>query len=174
MEVNVKELLKDIKTNHKQCSSSQKDEVKVMQAMLNDTSYEVDIYDATGKIDTYNPAKSFREMQTRIVATAATITKDEAAKLMDEYEVTKQDAAVMVNISKEFVNTYLDSGRKLDFGGRDCHKYTLAAKDVPKTEKVYHVATPKEDGEPSWEQRTKIVPAHRSLKAKSTCPSWVK
>lgn len=174
METNVVELLKEIKTNHKQCSSSQKDEIKVMQAMLNDTSYEVDVYDKTGKIDTYNPAKNFREMQTRIVSAAATITKDEAAKLIDNYEVTKQDAAAMVNISKEFVNTYLGSGRKLDLGGRDTYKYALAAKDIPKTEKTYNVSVEGEDGEKSWERKVKIVPGHRSLKAKSTCPSWVK
>ena len=39
----VVELLKEIQDTHKQVSSSQKDEVRVMQAMLNDTSYEVGV-----------------------------------------------------------------------------------------------------------------------------------
>ena len=42
---NVNELLKDIKDNLKQRNSSQKDEIAVMQAMLNDNGYKVDVYD---------------------------------------------------------------------------------------------------------------------------------
>ena len=42
--VKVADLLAEIQTNHKQVSASQRDEVRVMQAMLNDTSYEVGVY----------------------------------------------------------------------------------------------------------------------------------
>ena len=37
MAIEVKELMKEIKESRKQTSASQKDEVRVMQAMLNDT-----------------------------------------------------------------------------------------------------------------------------------------
>ena len=56
----VNELLADIQENHKQVSSSQKDEVRIMQAMMNDTSYEVGVYNKSGKIADYNPSKDFR------------------------------------------------------------------------------------------------------------------
>ena len=43
MATTMNEIIADIKGNIKQVSSSQKDEVRVMQAMLNDTSFEVGV-----------------------------------------------------------------------------------------------------------------------------------
>ena len=122
----VKNLVKEIKDNLKQSSSSQKDEVRVMQAMLNDQSYEVGVYNKSGEVDTYNPAKDFRAMCTGIIASTTKITKNESAQLMENYEASKSDAATMVAISKEFVNTYLETGRKLPLGGREDHTYSLS------------------------------------------------
>lgn len=173
--VKVNDLVKEIKEGLKQTSSSQKDEVRVMQAMLNDTSYEVGVYAKDGEVDKYNPAKDYRAMCANVVASAAKITKAEAAKKMEEYEVTKADASSMVNVSKEFVNTYLDTGRKLAFGGRENSNYALAIKEINASTKTY----PKkigiaEDGKGIYESGQKKVPAHKSIKAFGSCPNWVK
>lgn len=173
MAVSVESLVKEIKESRKQTSASQKDEVKVMQAMLNDTTYEVGVYSKKGKIDTYNPAKDFRAMQANILSAAGKINKEEAKGLIANYEVSKSDAATMVNVSKEFVNTYLDCGRKLSLGGRENSNFSLAVKDTPKTEKVYQRRTVAENGEVTWVPGSKIIPAHKTLKAKSSCPTWV-
>lgn len=170
----VNELLADIQENHKQVSSSQKDEVRIMQAMMNDTSYEVGVYNKSGKIADYNPAKDFREMQKNIIASVTKIGKDEAAKLVEGYEATKSDATTMVNISKEFVNTYLSSGRKLPLGGREKANFSLSEKIVPTTEKTYQRRIAGANGEFTWEPGKKVIPEHKGLKAKSSCPSWVK
>ncbi len=170
----VSELLSDIQKNHKQVSSSQKDEVAVMQAMLNDTSYEVGVYSTKGKIDTYNPAEDFKSMQSNIIAATTKISKDEAKTLVADYQATKSDATTMVGISKEFVNTYLESGRKLTLGGREKSNYALSAKDVDQAEKTYQKRVVDEKGNISWEAGKKIIPAHKGLKARSSCPPWVK
>ena len=167
----VNELLADIQENHKQVSSSQKDEVRIMQAMMNDTSYEVGVYNKSGKIADYNPAKDFREMQRNIIASVTKIGKDEAAKLVEGYEATKSDATTMVNISKEFVNTYLSSGRKLPLGGREKANFALSEKIVPTTEKTYQRRIVGANGEFTWEPGKKVIPEHKGLKAKSSCPS---
>ena len=91
----VSELLAEIQETHKQVSSSQKDEVRVMQAMLNDTSYEVGVYAKSGKVGTYNPAQDFKAMQSRIVSSVTKMGKDEAKKLVDDYEVTKSMLLLM-------------------------------------------------------------------------------
>lgn len=174
MAIEVNALITEIKESRKQSSASQKDEIRVMQAMLNDTSYEVGVYGAKGKIDTYNPAKDFRTMEANIIASAAKISKEEAANLVNKYEVSKSDATTMINVSKEFVNTYLNCGRKLNLGGREDSNYSLLVKDTPKTEKVYQRRTVQEDGSVTWEPGTKIIPAHKTMKAKSSCPAWVK
>ena len=59
MATKVLDLLTEIQETHKQVSSSQKDEVRIMQAMLNDTSYEVGVYAKSGQVGTYNPAQDF-------------------------------------------------------------------------------------------------------------------
>ena len=51
--ITVTELVNDIKSNLSQKSASRKDEIKVMQAMLNDTSYEVNIYGKDGAEGVY-------------------------------------------------------------------------------------------------------------------------
>lgn len=169
------DILADIKANLKQTSSSQKDEVRVMQAMLNDTSYEVGVYGKEGKVDTYNPAKDFKSVMSSVIAGTTKISKEEAAKLAEGYDVSKTEANSMVNISKEFVNTYLHTGRKLPFGGREKSSYALSEKDVKESIKPY----PKkvginEDGTDRYETGQKKVPAHSSVKAYASCPSWVK
>lgn len=172
--VKVEDLLADIQTNHKQVSASQRDEVRVMQAMLNDTSYEVGVYAKSGKVGTYCPARDFKDMQSRIVASVTKIGKEEASKLVENYEATKADATAMVEISKEFVNTYLSSGRKLPLGGRERSNFALSEKIVPTTEKTYQRKTVGSSGDVVWEPGKKVIPEHKGLKARSSCPSWVK
>lgn len=170
----VEELLSEIKTNHKQVSASQKDEVSIMQAMMNDTSYEVGIYGKKGQIDTYRPAESFKAFGANLLSTAAKIPKEESKQLMDSYQATKSDAAAMVELSKEFVNTYLNTGRKLPLGGREKSNYALSMKDVETSLKTYKKSTTKEDGSVEWVDATKVIPAYKKLKVKSSCPSWAK
>lgn len=171
----VTDLTKEIKDNLSQTSSSRKDEVKVMQAMLNDTSYEVGVYDASGLKETYNPAKDFKTMASSIISSTTKISKDESEKLMSDYEVSKSEASSMVDISKEFVNTYLTTGRKLPFGGRETSSFALSQKHVEKS--VKH--PPKkvgvnEDGTDRYELGTKVIPEHDSVRVYASCPDWVK
>ena len=107
-------------------------------------------------------------------ASVTKMGKEETKKLVDEYEVTKADAATMVNISKEFVNTYLDSGRKLSLGGREKSNFALSVREIPTTEKTYQRRHDDGKGNITWEPGKKTIPAHKGLKARSSCPSWVK
>ena len=168
-------LVKEIKDNLSQVSSSNKDEVRVMQAMLNDTEYEVGVYTNAGLKETYNPAKDFRGMLSGIISNTTKISKDESAALVASYEVTKSDANSMVNVSKEFVNTYMGTGRKLPFGGREKSNIALSGKEVKETIKTY----PKkvgvnEDGTGRYESGERRVPSHITAKVYGSCPDWVK
>lgn len=172
---NVQELVKEIRDNLSQTSSSAKDEIRVMQAMLNDTEYEVGVYGNTGLKETYNPAKDYKSMLTNIIASTTKISKEEAATLANSHEATKSEAATMVNISKEFVNTYIHTKRKLPFGGRENYSIAMSGKDVDETIKTY----PKkvgvnEDGTDRYETAERKVPAHFAAKIYTSCPDWVK
>ncbi len=98
---NVQNLIQTIREGLTQQNSSQKDEVAVMKAMLNDREYQVGIYAKEGQVGTFCPAEEARDMSASIISGATKIAIAEAKQLANEYEFTKNDAQNMVNISKE-------------------------------------------------------------------------
>lgn len=172
---NVRELVKEIKDNLSQKSSSQKDEVRVMKAMLNDREYEVGIYGKDGLEGTFCPAKEARKMTTSIISSAAKIPVAEAEKLADAHEFKKSEAESMISISKEFINTYIETDRKLPLGGRELSDVALMKKEVPESIRTYPKKTGvNEDGSARCEHPTVKVKAHNRVKVIAPCPKWVK
>lgn len=172
---NVRELIAEIKGSLSQKSASQKDEVRVMREMLNDMSYEVGVYGKDGLEGTYCPAKEARQMISSVIASTTKISNAEAEQLANNYEFKKSEASAMVGISKQFVNTYLETGRKLPFGGREYSDISIIGKDVEATTRPY----PKkvgidEEGKAIYETAQIEVKPHRSAKIISSCPSWIK
>ena len=47
-------------------------------------------------------------------------------------------------------------------------------KEIPETEKIYQKRIVDGVGNVSYEPGKKVIPAHKGLKAKSSCPKWVK
>lgn len=172
---NVKQLVTGIREGLKQQNSSQKDEVAVMKAMLNDREYQVGVYSKEGQVGTFCPAEEARTMVSSVISGAAKIAHVEAKQLADEYEFSKNDAQNMVNISKEYVNTYLQTGRKLPLGGRETSDVSLSLKSVEAGTRTY----PKKvgvdaQGNDVYEKATTEVKPHTSVKVHGSCPSWVK
>lgn len=171
----VNELVKEISTNLSQVSSSHKDELRVMKTMLNDPTYEVSVYGTSGIEGTYNPCKDFRSMCSSIVSGAAKIPQAEAETLVENYEIKKSEVGSMVNVSKEFVNTYLKTGRKLPLGGRENSDVSLSLKKVEESVRAY----PKkigvnEDGTDRYSKAPTKVNAHESVRVHAPCPGWLR
>lgn len=172
----VKVIIDEIKKGLSQQSSSLKDEERVMQAMLNDKTYKVGVYNSTGKVDEYCPSEDARKMSASIIQSTTKMTGAEAEALADAHVFTKAEAKSMVNISKEFVNTYVQTGRKLPLGGRETSNVKLVLKHEEKKEKRY----PKkvgvnEDGSARYDQNaTTVIPAHDTIRSQGSCPSWLK
>lgn len=168
-------VINDIKENLSQKSASHKDEVKVMQSMLNDKEYSATVYGSEGPVGTYCPAADARSMLTTVIADTTKINKTEAAALADAHQFSKAEAASMVGISKEFINCYMQTGRKLPLGGRETSNASLIGVDMAESTTRY----PKkvgigDDGKAIYENTEKIVPAHLKVKSSSPCPTWVK
>lgn len=169
------ELIKEIKGGLTQIASSGKDEVRVMKEMLNDTEYTVGVYSREGKIGEYCPAEDVRTMLSNVVSSVTKISKEESEKLVETYKFKNSDAQVVVNVSKEFINTYMSTGRKLPLGGRERSDVNLALKDVKETVKTY----PKrngcdEEGNPIFQHPKAKVKAHESIRVIASCPEWIK
>lgn len=174
-DISVKDLVEEIKESLTQKNSSQKDEIRVMQAMLNDTSFKVDVYGNDGKEGEYCPAEDFKGMVSSIIAEAAKISKEEARSLSQNYEATKNDAGTMVNISKEYINTYMHTGRKLPLGGREDTNFALCSREVDERVKPCPKKVGFDDsGKAIYETPNRTIPAHLGLKAYSSCPKWLR
>lgn len=174
MSSTVEMMVKDIRDNLSQVSSSQKDEVSVMQAMLNDPNYKVGVYKKDGLVDTYCPSAEAREMVGRIISTTTKVGSQEAKALSNNYQFTKADASTMVGLSKEFINTYVQTGRKLPLGGRQNSDVSLELKVIEEKSSGF----PKKmgvdaQGKPIYKIETTKVPEHDGIKASSPCPSWI-
>lgn len=171
----VNEVLKEIQETRTQRSASAKDEVAVMRAMLNDTAYKVDVYGSQGKTGEYCPSADARDMLANQIHKAVKIPAQEAVQLANEYEFTRSDAESEIRISKEFVNTYIRSGRKLPLGVRETSDVSLLQKEVPACIRSY----PKKvgvnaDGTDRYEKASTPIPAHNTIKVMSGCPNHIK
>lgn len=166
-----KDLINDIRKGLSQRSSSQKDEEHVMRAMLNDPTYSVGIYDKTGKVGDYCPFEDSREMIGSIISDSTGISSKESKALANSYMFGKKQSQTMVDISKEFVNTYLHTGRKLPLGGREKSNASLLLKEIPESEKKF----PNSIGDVNDKSTgTTVVPAHEGIKVSAPCPSYLK
>ena len=171
----VKELLEIINKESGTCTASKKDEVRVMKSLMNDTSYEVDVYGTNGKEGTLNPSQTLRSFCSSILTNVAKIPGVEAEHLMSNYEFKKSEAEKVIDFSKEFVNTYLHSGRKLPLGGREKSNISIALKVVPPGERSYpkSVGVDK-NGNKIYASAKTYVQRFESVKVFASAPSWVK
>lgn len=162
---NATEIIETIAKNLSQRAASFKDEVTVMKAMLNDNGYSVDVYKKDGTTTPYCPGQEFKKLMTNVVSSVTHMPKKEAGELVNNYELSRSDAEIMVGVSKEFINSYLQTGRKLPLGGRKDSDIELLRKVIP----TRNVSIPCEGP-----GRASIrVPEHGGIKVFQSCPSWI-
>ena len=172
----VLELVNEIRGgSNKPKPSSQKDELRVMHSMLNDREFKVDVWGNNGVEGQVCPAQEAREMISSVISGAANVPSAEASKLADEYEFKKSEAKNMIAISKEFVNTFLETGRKLPFGGRETSDVAIVRKHVDEgTRSFPKKVGVNDDGTDKYERVPTIVREHDSIKVTAGCPDWIK
>lgn len=156
-------------------AASMKDEERVMREMLNDREYSVGVYTREGKVGEFSPSTAAREMIGSVIAGTVKISQEEASGLAEEYEFKKSEAQAFVDISKEYINTYVQTGRKLPLGGRETFDAALQMKSVEERQTKH----PKRigvdaNGKPEFDNVVSTINAHDSIKSKSSCPEWLK
>ena len=184
--ITVEEVLAQIQANRKPDpdnpdkkvydTKSQKDEVSVMNAMMNDTSYQVNVYNNEGYQGTYNPATSFRNMISGVISDAAKVSKIESDNMVKQYEFNNSQAKDMIDFSKEFFNTYLSkTGRKMSLGGRETSNISLKSTRVAPKDVKYPVKVGEDsNGNGIFEAKVSHLPEYESLTVYGPCPVWVK
>ena len=178
----VKELISEINANRRSKdgvaynTKSQKDEINVMRTMLNDDSYVIDVYNSNGEVEgQYCPAKEVKGMISSILTDVTELKSEESERLIGEYEFKNSDAKAMINIGKEFINTYLETGRKMSLGGRERSNISIIRKTVPAGVVKYPVKVGEDkNGKAICESKESHVAGYDSIKVYAPCPSWRK
>ena len=171
----VKELINEIATTRTQASANYKDEIRVATAMLNDPTYVVDVYDKKGFSCTFSPYATGRDLVANIIKNATKVTDEECKELAENYQFTKDDATDIVHFSKEFINTYLQTGRKLPLGSRERSNVSLmrAVKEARTT--TYPAPTGVgTDGQKKYQIASSTTPEYDTIKVFGKCPSHLK
>jgi hypothetical protein len=153
-------------------TSSQKDEVSVMRAMLNDDTYHIDLYNNKGCDRLYNMALETKDMISKVVSSQCNISLDQAKRMVNGYEFDNEDAKTMISASKNFVTTYLKTGRKLAFDATRDTEIALSQKHVPEHTVFHPVKINHSDGSSETVIRETKVGAYEQVKAYSKCPTW--
>ncbi len=114
-DTNTDKTLQDIINNTTQIAVNRIDEVTVMQSMLNDSDFKIALYNSKkGYYGSRCPREEALSISIDILSGATGMSSKEARALVEGYEYTKRDAQKFINIGKDFVSTYLQSGRKLN------------------------------------------------------------
>ena len=170
----VVDVINTIKGNVKQHSSSIRDEITVMQALMNDKDYGVEVYKKDEK-EMFYPGQEFRGMISDVISSTAKINKDESLALVDKYDFKRSQAQTMVDFNKQFIHSYLDTGRKMKLGGRETSNVSLMKKEFEPGMRRYpsRVGT-SDDGRSIMKTNEKWVDGYTGIKASSPCPEWIK
>lgn len=111
---NINDLMKEIKeVTQKQKAASRVDEIRVMKMMLNDPEYKVSVYDRNrGLIGTRCPREEAVKFVTSTTCAITGLETKSATELASNYEFSKKDAMFFLDNSRDFMETYLSTGRK--------------------------------------------------------------
>lgn len=175
-EYNASELIKQFNEEKTQAGANAKCEIEVMRAMLNDPGYKVDVYGKNGVEGQYCPREDAVSIVTNVLKNTAKLAPGEAVELANSHTFGKSDAAAAVNISKEFINSYLQTGRKLPLGPREKSNISLKLKTKEETVSSFPRKTGvDENGKPIYERTTgDRIPSYNTISVSSTCPPWLK
>lgn len=170
------ESIRQLNVERGRTAISQKDEVAVMRAMINDQNFRTTVYDKDGATDqTICPSECIRSVVSDAITNTTKMPKAEANNLMNNYEFSNKDSENLVNVSKEFVSNYIQTGRKLPLGCREESDISLSYKRVEATTKGSPTRSGvDENGKDLWTIKTTTIPAHDSISVHAPCPAHLK
>ena len=159
-------LIDEIKSNTKQISVNKIDEVKVMKSMLNDKNFRLGIYDKNeGYIGEHCPAEEATIFVKNIIQGATGLDARDSMHLAESYEFTKKDATFMLSNMRDFIDIYMQSGRKLNIIQNQTTEANIYTREMGSTTKI---VPDKETGKP---KKISTVPFTK-LVSISRCPKY--
>ena len=163
----LEQLVTEIKKGTTQIAVNRVDEVRVMKAMLNDKDYTIGVYDkGAGYIGQRSPHQEAVKFVKNVIAGATGLDNKDALHLAENYEFTKKDANFLLGNMRDFLYTYVGTGRKINIMQSATTEAALFTKEIAPSTKL----VPDKDNPGS----TKEVPTsgYTKLVSASKCPKY--
>lgn len=162
----MEELMAEIREiTQKQKSSSRVDEIRVMRTMLNDPSFSVSVYDKNkGYIGTRCPREEAVKFAANLSSGITGLDTKSATALAENYEFSKRDAIFLIENGRDFMKTYLSTGRKLPIIQDTNAEASIFYRPTASKEKV----VPTSDGG----KQTTAVPGYNKVVCRSKSPKY--
>ena len=121
----------------RQKSQNKGDEVAVAQALLNDPDFKVGIYDKNkGLIGTRNVHEEAVSFIASVSSEITGLDRKTSEELASKYTFTKKDANFIINTTRDFIQTYLNTGRKFNLVQSENSEANIFLKPTPPKEKL--------------------------------------
>lgn len=125
-------LINSIRNSTTQLGANRIDEVSVMTCMLNDKDFRVGIYDKSdGYIGSRCPANEATMFVKNIIQNATGLDSKDSLHLAESYKFTKKDATFMLSNMRDFMDTYMRTGRKFNILQNESSEASIYTKEVP-------------------------------------------
>lgn len=163
----VESIIKDIKANLTQRSVNKIDENKVMRAMLNDPNFSISVYDkSAGYVGQRCPRKEAVKFLKNVISGATGLDRKDSEHLAENYEFTKGDANFMLTNMRDFLQTYTDTGRKINIIQSEKTEASIFTKPIGATNKK----VPDKDN--PGESKDVTTAPYIKLVSSSKCPKY--
>lgn len=134
----MEKLVKDIKKfTSNQNAINKADEVRVMKCMLNDPEYTVGVYEKkAGYVGERSPRKEAVNFVKNIIMGATGLDSNDSLHLAENYEFQKRDAVFLLDNMRDFTQTYMSTGRKMNIMQTSKTEADIFITDKPSMEKI--------------------------------------
>lgn len=168
MKSEMENLISEIKkVTETQTSINKADELKVMTTMLNDPDFSVGVYDKKiGYIGQRCPHDEAVKFVGDVIQRATGLEKKDATHLASNLEFTKKDAGFLITNMKDFLATYIGTGRKINIMQTSTTEANLFAREMSASTKTI----PNKDN--PKESRTITTSPYVKLVSQSKCPKY--
>lgn len=130
-------LVEEIKQSTSQIAINKVDEVRVMRCMLNDPDFSLGVYDKNlGYIGQRSPHAEATKFVKNIIMGSTGLDSKDSKHLAENYEFTKRDANFLLDNMRDFVQVYMNTGRKMNIMQTETSEACIFTKPVNSTNKT--------------------------------------
>ena len=173
---NLSKNIKRGKNGNKIRSFSRTDFNDMINAMLNDPSYEMESVKVVDGELTNVTTPVIRDLREKLIVpilTEAGVEKSEAQRIASEYHFKSNQTSMMYEFIADAIYQYMDADKKFNFPNRKTFTGSIYLKDIEE-QTVERDIRDIHDHKTIVGHKKEKRAAHKTIVKKSTCPTWLR